>query len=205
VAILVAIVAAVGGGVAFIHRPVGATYLVLWAAWWMATMMGRQRGTSSAYDRKQRMIVMITSMITVPLLVIAPPWEYAHLAGPIPRDGPLAWTGLVVFAFGIVLQSAAMWALRGQYTVRLGVRPGHRLVTGGPYRLVRHPGYLSYILSLAGIGLALSSLVGLGLAISIVPFISWRIKGEEEMLLIEFGEEYRAYMRKTKRLIPFVY
>ncbi len=195
----------VGGGTTFLRRPVGAIYLLLWALWWAVTFLGRRRGARSDYDRTQRAIVTISGFLSVPTLILAPPWEYAHLAGPLPRDGLLAWAGLIFFAAGIALQTAAMWALRGYYTVRLGIQPSHRLVTSGPYRLVRHPGYLSYLLSLTGVGLAMSSLIGLGLAILVVPFIVWRIGYEEEMLLREFGEEYRAYQRRTRRLIPGLY
>lgn len=199
-----AIIVIAGGGIALLRRPVGIIYLVLSVAWWLLAMV-RQRGVPSTYDRKQRVIVIALSATTVPFLIIAPPWEYAHFVGPIPRDGPLAWAGLGLFATGIALQAAAMWALRGFYTVRLGMQTGHRLVTSGPYHLVRHPGYLSYILSMTGIGLALSSLIGLGLVVLVLPFLLWRIEREEEMLVAEFGEEYRTYMKQTKRLIPLVY
>ncbi|MDO8568665.1 MAG: isoprenylcysteine carboxylmethyltransferase family protein, partial [Dehalococcoidales bacterium] len=125
---------------------------------------------------------------------------------PIPRDGPLAYAGLTLFAAGISLQAAAMRALGDFYTVRLGRQPGHRLVTSGPYRLIRHPGYLSYLLSMMGIGLALSSLIGLGLVALVFPFLLWRIRREEEMLTAEFDGEYKAYKKQTKwRLIPLVY
>ena len=156
------IVVVAGGGTSFLRRPVGILYLVLSAVWWLLALM-RQCGITSTYDRKQRVIVILLGAATVPLLLIVPPWEYAHFIGPIPRDGPLAWTGLVLFATGIALQGAAMWALRGAFMVRLGVQPGHHLITSGPYLFMRHPGYLSYILSMTGIGLALSSLAGLGL------------------------------------------
>lgn len=200
------IVVLAGGGVAFIRRPVGTLYLALWVAWWVVTSLGRQIGALSAYDKTQRVMVIAISFVSVPLLIVGPPWEYAHFAGPIPRDGPLAWTGLALFAAGIALQAATMWTLRGMYTVRLGMQQGHRLVTCGLYRLVRHPGYLSYLISMTGIGLALSSLLGLGLTILVVPFILWRIQHEEEMLFAEFSEEYQAYVLQTKwRLIPLVY
>ena len=97
-----------------------------------------------------------------------------------------------------------MWLLHGLYTSRLGVQPGHRVVTNGPYRLVRHPGYLGAILCLIGIGLALSSLIAILLPVLFVPILVWRIGREEEMLLEEFGQDYRTYMQKTKRLIPMV-
>lgn len=200
----VAIVLA-GGGMSFLRRPVGVAYLALWAVWWVITTFGRQHGEASSYDRAQRLVITISGIVSVPFLVLVPPWEYVHFAGPLPRDGPLAWAGLALFAAGIVLQSSAMWSIRGFYTVRLGVRPGQRLATTGPYRLVRHPGYLSYLLSLTGIGIAMGSLTALVLTILVVPFIVWRIRGEEAMLVAEFGDEYRAYVRRTRRLVPFIY
>jgi len=204
-AITCVVIVVAGGGEAFLRRPVGAVYLALWATWWLAIALGRRRGAPSAYDRSQRTIMALGVVALVGLVVVTP-WEYAHLAGPIPRDGLLAWAGLLLFAVGIALQVAAFWALRGLYTSRLGVQPGHRLVTSGPYRLVRHPGYLSNLLCLAGIGLALSSLVALGATVCVLPLILRRIANEEAMLLAEFGAEYRAYQQQTtRRLLPGIY
>ncbi|MCL7453622.1 MAG: isoprenylcysteine carboxylmethyltransferase family protein [Anaerolineae bacterium] len=194
-----------GGGWTFVQRPVGAVYLALWIGWWLLIAVGRQRGVASAYNRSQRLIYIL-GIVALVILVVVPPWEYAHYPGPIPRDGPLAWIGLTLFAAGIVLQAATFRTLRGLYTSRLGMQPGHRLVTVGPYRLVRHPGYLSNLLCLAGIGLGLSSLVGLGLTLFVVPLIVRRIKQEEEMLAAEFGQEYERYRQQVQwRLIPYVF
>lgn len=205
IAISCLIIILAGGGVAFVRRPVGVTYLALWVAWWIVLALGRRRGVPSEYDRKQRVIVGLGT-VALAVFIAASPWEYAHFAGPIPRDGALAWAGLVLFAVGIVLQAAALWVLRGFYTSRLGVQPGHRLVASGPYRIVRHPGYLSNLMCMMGIGLALSSLLALGSTILVVPLILWRIEREEEMLLTQFGVVYEAYKQKTKwRLIPGVF
>lgn len=194
-----------GGGRAFLRRPVGVAYLVLWIGWWLLIAVGRQRGAPSAYDRSQRVILAL-GVVALAGLVLGPPWEYARLSGPIPRDGLWAWLGLALFAAGIGLQAAAFWALRGFYTSRLGIQPQHRLVTSGPYRLVRHPGYLSNLLCLAGIGLALSSLIGLGLTLFVVPLIVRRIAREEEMLVAELGEGYEGYRQRTRwRLIPYLF
>jgi len=70
---------------------------------------------------------------------------------------------------------------------------------------VRHPGYLGAILCHTGMGLTFSSLIAIGLSILFIPVLIWRIGREEEMLLTEFGEEYRAYMLETRRLIPLIY
>ena len=205
VAICCVLIVVAGGGTAFVRRPVGAAYLILWVAWWLLILIGRQSGVPSAYDRSQRSILTL-GIVALVGLVVVPPWEYARFAGPISRDGPLAWLGLGLFAAGIVLQAAAFWVLRGMYTSRLGVQPGHRLITNGPYRLVRHPGYLSNLLCMAAIGLALSSLVGLGLTLLVVPLIVLRIGREEEMLAVEFGQAYERYRQRTRgRLIPCIF
>jgi protein-S-isoprenylcysteine O-methyltransferase Ste14 len=194
-----------GGGWAFLQRPVGVSYLILWSLWWLLIAAGRQRGVPSTYGRGQRLILAL-GIVALAGLIVVPPWEYTHFSGPIPRDGPPAWLGLAIFAAGIVLQAAAFRALHGLYTSRLGIQPGHRLVAEGPYRLVRHPGYLSNLLCLAGIGLSLSSLVGLGLTLFVVPLIVRRIGSEEAMLGTEFGDEYERYRQQVPwRLIPYVF
>lgn len=199
------VIVLVGGGWVFVRRPVGVSYLTLWSLWWLLIAIGRQRGVPSTYDRSQRMILVLGIVALVGLIVL-PPWEYAHLSGPIPRDGPLAWLGLGVFAAGILLQATAFRALHGLYTSRLGIQAGHRLVTRGAYRLVRHPGYLSNLLCLIGIGLSLSSLAGLGLALFVVPLIVRRIQSEEAMLAAAFGEEYERYRQQVPwRLVPYVF
>lgn len=123
----------------------------------------------------------------------------------MPRDGVLAWLGIALFAVGLALNTWAMRALHGLYTIRLSVQEGHRLVTDGPYRVVRHPGYLGFILAFPGMGLALGSLAILLFALLVIGWIIGRIRDEEAMLVAEFGDEYRAYQGRTKRLIPFLY
>ncbi len=197
------IVVLAGGGLAFLLRPVGTGYVVLWITYWVM-QAGRRRGQASSYDRKQR-IVYVSGVIVIPALVVVVPWEYAHFTGPIPRDGPVSWVGLALFALGIIVLAAAMRTLGKLYTSYLGIQPGHRLVTSGPYRYVLHPGYLGEVLSMFGIGLSLSSVVGLALALLSLLLVLKRIKPEEEMLTAEFGDEYRKYMGRTKRLVPFIY
>ena len=194
-----------GGGLAFLDKPIGVIYLILWISWWTITFIGRQRGKETEYNKGQKILVTFSGFISVPFLIIIPSLEYFYFDWPIPRDGFLSWVGLTLFVSGILMQSIAMWQLRGSYTVRIGIQPEQHLAKTGLYRLIRHPGYLSYIISIIGIGLSLSSLLTLIFVVFIVYFILWRIKGEEEMLLVEFGDEYKTYMNRTKRLMPFIY
>lgn len=194
-----------GKGREFLSDPVGIAYLILWNVWWAVTFLGRRQGIETRHDKGQRALVIAASVVSVPWLILVPPWEYSRFVGPMTRGGILAYAGLVLFALGILIQSIAMFQLRGAYTVRLGVAPMQRLVTYGLYRHIRHPGYLSYIMSLTGIAIAMGSLLTVVLVFLVILFLARRISSEEKMLEEEFGEEYIEYMKSTKRLIPFIY
>ena len=199
-----AVVAWAGGGWGLVRRPVGVVLLAIWFFWWWTTAWYRPLGSASSYSRRALgMALLLIPAYLVGLVVV--PWEYAHYAGPIPRDGALAWVGLALFALGALLGAWAMRTLSGHYTMRLNVTSGQALVTTGPYAVVRNPGYLGNLLALLGFGLALSSLVGIVLTPVALVGLAIRIRREEQMLLAEFGDQFRAYMQRTHRLVPFLY
>ncbi len=193
------------GGLEFAQRPVGVAYLVLWAALAFATAIFRRPGAPSRFDRNQIAWRSILGVFGFLAIMIVGPWEYTHMTGPIPRDGLVAWAGIGLFALGVAINAWSMATLRSLYTVRLAIQADHHLVTSGPYRMVRHPGYFGFVLAFPGMALALGSLSMIAVAGATIVWIVQRIGAEEAMLLEQFGDEYRAYQGRTKRLIPFVY
>jgi protein-S-isoprenylcysteine O-methyltransferase Ste14 len=85
------------------------------------------------------------------------------------------------------------------------VREQHALITTGVYRLVRHPMYTSFfLLGLAQLLLLPNWLAGAsGLAGALILF-AFRVAREERMMLETFGDEYRYYIGRTKRIIPWI-
>ena len=81
----------------------------------------------------------------------------------------------------------------------------HKLVTDGYYKHIRHPIYLGEIGRALGWAIILSSLYGLVFMTIGLAFLLIRIEIEEKMLIEAFGEEYKEYQRKTKKLIPYIY
>ena len=94
---------------------------------------------------------------------------------------------------------------RASQTARLLIPDRHKLITQGVFSRIRHPLYLGRNLRSFGFALFFSSLWGaLLMAFSGLGFLI-RIHVEEKMLLEEFGDDYREYQKRTKKLIPYVY
>jgi protein-S-isoprenylcysteine O-methyltransferase Ste14 len=114
--------------------------------------------------------------------------------------------GLVLMLAGIAFRWHAMSVLGRFFTVNVSIQEGHTLVETGPYRYIRHPSYTGALSTEVGIGLAFGNWASL-LALLVCAGIAYayRISIEEKALLAALGDPYRNYMRRTCRLIPFVF
>jgi protein-S-isoprenylcysteine O-methyltransferase Ste14 len=120
------------------------------------------------------------------------------------------WTiaaGCALALFGVVLRVSAMRGLRGRYRLTPQAQPDARfLVTGGPYGVVRHPGYLALVCVVAGLALVASGPAALVAVLPMVGTALVRIAGEERMLAAEFGAEFARYRTRVAwRLVPWLY
>ena len=88
---------------------------------------------------------------------------------------------------------------------KLQIVGGQRLITDGVYSHIRHPLYLGEITRNLGFALLFSSLYGLAVMIIANLFLIIRIHIEEKMLIAQFGKEYKEYMKKTYKLMPYIY
>lgn len=114
--------------------------------------------------------------------------------------------GLALFIGGLILRWAAVVQLRQQFTVQLGIRENHQLITKGLYTSIRHPSYTGLILYYTGLGLVMQNLYSfLILVVITTVIVVLRIKREEKMLAEHFGDEWETYRRRTWRLIPWIY
>ncbi len=129
-------------------------------------------------------------------------------------DGRDLWTtddvvtpyiGLALLAAGGALRLAPVFVLGRRFTGLVAIQEGHRLETGGLYRLIRHPSYAGLLLFMVGYVLVFRCWLGLLLAVAMFLVLVGRMNAEERLLESEFGEEYAAYRRHTWRLVPWVY
>ena len=118
-----------------------------------------------------------------------------------------AWrdAGIVLLCAGAALRLWAISVLGPLHSALVTVQPGHKIITSGPYKRVRHPSYLGVLIFLAGVPMVFGAWFPLLAIPGCFVAVKWRIMDEEAFLISEFGEEYESYKRQTWRLIPYLY
>jgi protein-S-isoprenylcysteine O-methyltransferase Ste14 len=114
-----------------------------------------------------------------------------------------AWLGVIVFALSLALFYRTHGDLGRFWSRTLEIRPSHQLVTTGVYSYVRHPMYSAFFLWALAQALLLPNWVAgpAGLA-GFGTLFCFRVRREERMMELAFGDTYRAYAARTQRLIP---
>jgi protein-S-isoprenylcysteine O-methyltransferase Ste14 len=119
------------------------------------------------------------------------------------------WTfypGIALMIGGIFLRQWSITILGRFFSMMVSVQEGQSIIREGPYRFIRHPSYTGALLTLTGIGLAIQSWGALLVLILIFCIVyGYRIHIEEKALIMHIGEEYIAYIKTTKMLIPFIF
>ena len=131
--------------------------------------------------------------------------DFIIVQGMVYRFDLVSLTGLILGMVGFAIRTQARRTLGKSWSPVVKILPEHKLITHGIYRHVRHPGYLGEILAYFLVPVFSHSLYGFLMTIFLIPLILYRIRIEERTLIERFGEEYRDYVRNSKRLIPHVY
>lgn len=141
----------------------------------------------------------VASLLAYPLAFVRA-WSF-----PRSVQLPMFAVGIVLILLGSLLRRYC-WRTLGEYfTGEVNAQPDQRVISSGPYRLVRHPSYTAGILMFTGVGLSLGSWVSLALlTISTIATYSYRVRVEERAMLDTIGEPYELYMKQRKRFIPYI-
>ena len=107
---------------------------------------------------------------------------------------------------GFIIRWTAIVQLGKAFTVDVSISKTHKIKDDGLYKIVRHPSYTGLIMIFCGLSLLMGSWYSiLVVNIPILIALGMRIKVEEELLESAFGDEYKNYKKRTKRIIPGVY
>jgi protein-S-isoprenylcysteine O-methyltransferase Ste14 len=157
----------------------------------------------TARDRWSRLGIVLQGLAFAATFMLRPP-SGRVFEGWGPLHAALPWIALLLGAAAWTLLLTAQRALGRQWSVSARLVEGHRLITTGPYALVRHPIYLGLLLLLLAAGLAESTpfVLGGAAAIFLIGFVV-RIRAEERLLQAAFLNEWDAYRRRVPAIIPF--
>jgi len=182
-------------------------FIIVWSIWFISEIILNRflrsgKNLYSNQDKKTIRIIWVTIGIANSLGIIIA----IFLRAPICNSLIVPYAGLFVIILGMILRFISIWTLGGFFTVDVAIRDDHTIKKDGVYSVIRHPSYLGSIVSFIGFGISFNNWITL-LVISI-PFISailYRINIEEKLLINQFNGEYLDYMKKTYRLIPWIY
>jgi protein-S-isoprenylcysteine O-methyltransferase Ste14 len=199
----IAIVGAGGFALFFSHAPLIVLTIVTFALAFASLFTGGNLSAGEREDRANRWV--LPAFFALGLLSAYFP-AYTDRIDFWTFDGDrVRWIGVALFTIGGILRLWPVFVLGRRFSGLVAIQPGHKLVTSGIYRFLRHPSYLGLLIGALGWALAFRSGVGVILAaLNLIPLVA-RMNAEEAMLISEFGKEYEDYRARTSRLIPGIY
>jgi protein-S-isoprenylcysteine O-methyltransferase Ste14 len=183
-------------------------FWIVYIVWFVLEMIGAFAQRVKAGAQKQdrgSMVVLLVGLYAGVLLNFALPGLFPGAT--ITWNRPvLFFIGLTLIVLGIILRQYAIRVLGRYFTREVATRADQTVVQNGPYRFIRHPAYSGTLLTMLGIGLAMTNWASL-VAILVCSFggFFYRVLVEERALRSSLGQPYVEYMRHTKRFVPFVF
>ncbi len=113
--------------------------------------------------------------------------------------------GLFVFILFSWLQVQSFKNLKENYSQEIVIKKNHNLVTTGFHKTIRHPQYLSQVISDLGLGIAICGYLVVPLVLFVeLPLFILRARKEEELLQSYFGDKFDEYKKRSSFMIPFI-
>lgn len=121
-----------------------------------------------------------------------------------------SFSNLSASSYTLIILSILLvfWAILAMQKSKLRIlpepSPNATLITNGPYRFIRHPMYTAILLGSAGLLINQFTWLHLALVIALAIVLLIKLNWEEKMLSQKF-DEYKEYMKHTKRIVPFIF
>ena len=114
--------------------------------------------------------------------------------------------GIALWLAGVAFRLYAMRVLGKFFTYDVAISSGQHVIQAGPYRWIRHPSYLGSLATMLGFGMTMTNWAAMVIPVVVLALgFAYRIPLEERALAAGLGDEYRQYMRRSWRLVPFLF
>jgi protein-S-isoprenylcysteine O-methyltransferase Ste14 len=167
-----------------------------------ALLERRMKGGPTAEPRPRQRVIMLGASLGFIALLVVPALDFRFKWSMVPTGVVLLGDVLFVIGFGFIDR---VYRENTYTSATIEVVQGQRVISTGPYSVVRHPMYASASLYVIGTPLALGSYWGLLAVAFMLPFLLWRLLDEEQVLARELPgyTDYQARVRY--RLIPGIW
>jgi protein-S-isoprenylcysteine O-methyltransferase Ste14 len=167
-----------------------------------ALLERRMKGGPTAERRPRQRVIMLAASLGFIALLVVSALDFRFNWSVVPTGAVLFGDLLFVLGFGFI---GRVYRENSYTSSTIEVVQGQRVISTGPYAIVRHPMYASGLLYLIGTPLALGSYWGLLGLVFMLPFLIWRLVDEEHLLARELPgyTDYQAHVRY--RLIPGIW
>jgi protein-S-isoprenylcysteine O-methyltransferase Ste14 len=167
-----------------------------------ALLERRMRGGPTAEKRPAERLIMLCMSIGFIALLVVPAFDHRFGWSAVPLGGVVAGDLLVALGFYLI---SFVYRENTFAFATIEVAANQKVISTGPYAIVRHPMYASASLYLFGTPLALGSYWGLLPIVAMTPFLIWRLFDEERFLARNLPR-YTEYQKRVRhRLVPFVW
>jgi protein-S-isoprenylcysteine O-methyltransferase Ste14 len=167
-----------------------------------ALLKRRMRGGPMAEKRAVQKFIMLCALVGFVALLVVPALDHRFGWSSVPPYGVALGDLLVAIGLYFVF---LVYRENTFTSATIEVAKNQKVITTGPYAIVRHPMYASGFLYLLGTPLALGSYWGLLALAAMMPFLIWRLFDEERFLANNLPG-YSEYQTKVRHhLVPFVW
>ncbi|MGC1872731.1 MAG: isoprenylcysteine carboxylmethyltransferase family protein [Acidobacteriaceae bacterium] len=176
---------------------------IVFCIFWVLAAFVQKRNARRQTVGSRLMQMSIILLVLVPFFVEGRPSSvlYRHL---YPKLLGVEYFGVLLMLLGFGFAVWARFVLGRNWSGIVTVKEDHTLITRGPYAWVRHPIYTGILLALLGTAVALGTVLNM-VEVPVVALAFWlKMRTEERFMLETFGEQYTAYRRHVKALIPHV-
>jgi len=159
----------------------------------------------SAFEHEGRLSLILAGLLGVFMVVALVLYIFYPVLFPwlvLPFPDWLRWIGVIVGFISLFFLWWVHSTLGRAFSKALTIQEQHQVATDGPYRRIRHPMYTVFILYFLTWFLIAANLIFVIVWLLFLVWIFTRMPKEEEMLIAQFGDEYREYMNQTGRLLP---
>lgn len=182
-------------------------FIILWIAYIVirAPFANKQNHIKKVEIRNSATEKILLALLGVGLMLIPLVWMFTPFLDSFNIGIPITirFVGVAVALLSLIYFWKIHQALGTNWSPTLEIKENHQLIKTGPYRRVRHPMYTQiWIWTIAQVLIVSNLYAGFSgiIAWAIVYFI--RIPNEEKMMIENFGDQYKEYIRQTGKIFP---